>query len=41
MYPWNNAAGWNEAGRTVETALEIADSDDDDVVEVIDGEALP
>ena len=41
MYPWNNASGWSQAGRTVETALEIADSDDDDVVEVIDVEALP
>jgi hypothetical protein len=42
MYDWNNSASWLEAGRTVETALEIADSDnDDDVVEVIDVEAMP
>jgi hypothetical protein len=35
-------AAWNAAGLTVETALEIAESDDDDddVVEVIDVEAL-
>lgn len=42
MHHWNNSAGWPEAGWTVETALEIADSDnDDDVVEVIDVEAMP
>ena len=35
-------AAWNAAGLTMETALEIAESDDDDddVVEVIDVEAL-
>jgi len=38
MNPWNNSSVYDGAGRTV---LEIDDSDDDDVVEIIDVEALP